>query len=270
MPGESGIKRRLGRLGAPYYSGVVWYNPLLESVIRIPTRTINKEVLLNLPSKEGLTIKSEISILYRIKPEMSKQVIETIGLAYDQVITSVFRSSAADVTSKFYAKDMHSGERDKIEMDIARRMNDLLNPKGFEVESVLLKAIVLPDRISNAIEEKLKAEQDAQRMEFVKQKETLEADRLAIQAEGERAALVIQARGRKEIVELEAEGRGAAIRLEASAQAEANRMLGESISPLIIQKMQAEAFMKLAESNSNKIIISDGKTPLLGLPTTTD
>jgi prohibitin 1 len=218
-PGEVGIKRKYGKLGNPKSSGVIGFNPFTAKVIKIPTRTINREILLNLPSKEGLTIKSEISILYRIKPEMVKEVIENIGLNYDAIITSVFRSAAADVSSKFYAKDMHSGERDKIEAEISKRMNKILNPKGFEVEAVLLKSITMPEGISNAIEEKLRAEQEAQRMEFVKQKEVLEAERKSIQAEGDKNAKIIQAKGQKEIAEITAEGEAKATKIDAEAQA---------------------------------------------------
>lgn len=267
-PGEVGIKRKYGKLGNPKSSGVIGYNPFSAKVIKIPTRTINREILLNLPSKEGLTIRSEISILYRIKPEMVKDVIENIGLSYDAIITSVFRSAAADVSSKFYAKDMHSGERDKIESEISKRMNKILNPKGFEVEAVLLKSITMPEGISNAIEEKLRAEQEAQRMEFVKQKEVLEAERKSIQAEGDKNAKIIEAKGQREIAEITAEGKSTAVKIEAEAQALANEMLNKNLTPLIIQLMQIEAFKALAESDNAKVIITDGKTPLLGLPTT--
>ena len=74
------------------------------------------EVSLNLPSKEGLNVLSEISILYHIKPEKAITVIEEVGTDYeDVVILSVFRSAAADVCAQYYAKDMHSGNRSEIE-----------------------------------------------------------------------------------------------------------------------------------------------------------
>ena len=59
-PGEVGVKTRLGNLSDPKSSGMIAYNPLTSKVIKLPTRTVNREVLINLPSKEGLTIKSEI------------------------------------------------------------------------------------------------------------------------------------------------------------------------------------------------------------------
>jgi regulator of protease activity HflC (stomatin/prohibitin superfamily) len=134
---------------------------------------------------------------------MAKQIITEIGLDYDKIVTAVFRSAAADVTAKFYAKDMHSGERSVIEEQIASKMNELLKDKGFEVESVLMKSITLPSGLSKAIEDKLAAEQDAQRMEFILLTEKKEAERKIIEAEGTRDAQKIVSEGlTKEILEL--------------------------------------------------------------------
>jgi prohibitin 1 len=202
-PGEVGVKSRFGKLSEPKKEGIIAFNPFIARVIKLPTRTVNRELLINLPSKEGLTIQSEISILYKIKPDMAKQIITEIGLDYDKIVTAVFRSAAADVTAKFYAKDMHSGERSVIEEQIASKMNELLKDKGFEVESVLMKSITLPSGLSKAIEDKLAAEQDAQRMEFILLTEKKEAERKIIEAEGTRDAQKIVSEGlTKEILEL--------------------------------------------------------------------
>ena len=83
---------------------------------------------------------------------------------------------------------MHSGERALIEKEIAGAMSKIVEPRGFVIESVLLKSIKLPEGLSKAIESKLEAEQQAQRMEFVLQKERLEAQRKKIEAEGIRDA----------------------------------------------------------------------------------
>jgi prohibitin 1 len=266
-PGEIGVRSKFGQLKEPRGSGLVVYNPLTSKVIKIPTRTVNREVLINLPSKEGLTIKSEISILYIVKPEMMKQIITDIGLQFDEVISAVFRSAAPDISSKYFAKDMHSGERYAIEKEIADRMNSILNKKGFMIEAVLLKSIQLPAGLNQAIEAKLKAEQDAQRMEFTNKYETLEADRKSIQAEGDANARIIEARGERQIAKIRAEGKAQAVTIEAEAQAAANHLLSKSLTPMIIQSKQVDAYEALYKSNNSKVIITDGKTPLLGLPT---
>jgi regulator of protease activity HflC (stomatin/prohibitin superfamily) len=268
QPGETGVKRRLGKLNDKAYDpGIQLYNPFLSTILRLPIRTVNLEVRLPLPSKEGLTIQSEISILYRIEKNAGPDVIKNIGMNYEEVvILPVFRSAAADVTSKFFAKDMHSGERARIERNIRDTMMAVLGDKGFVVENVLLKSISLPSGLSAAIEEKLRAEQEAQRMEFTKQKEKLEAERKAIAAEGEKQAVIIAAQGLAEVDKIRAEGIANATKIKADAEAKANEMISKSLTPEVLKNNQIEAFKSLSNSNNSKVFITDGKTPLLGIP----
>ena len=172
-PGQVGVKQRLGKLtGTPKSQGIMLLNPFTTTIVKIPTRTVNKEVKLNLPSKEGLNVASEISILYHVKPDRAMSIINEVGRNYEQVlILSTFRSASADVCARFYAKDMHSGKRAVIEDEIKKQMAILLKDRGFVIESVLLKSIKLPNGLYAAIESKLRAEQQAQQMEFVLQRE---------------------------------------------------------------------------------------------------
>jgi regulator of protease activity HflC (stomatin/prohibitin superfamily) len=277
--GEVGVKRRLGKIDPEYVQqGPKGYNFLTTTIIKVPTRTVNIEVKPDLPSKEGLTIRSEISILYRMKPEAAPKIIQNIGLNYEiEVILPVFRSASADVTAKFLAKDMHSGERGQIEQAIRKQMTDILEPKGFVIDNVLMKSINLPSGLARTIEEKLQAEQEAQRMEFVKEREKRDAERkiieaegkkeiARIQAEGERNASIIQAEGRKSIIEIEALGKANAMKIEATAVKMANDTINKTLTPTILKLRQIEAFHALSNSNNSKLILTDGKTPFLSLP----
>lgn len=230
-PGEVGVRSSFGKLkGEVKTSGMIVYNAFATKVIKIPTRTINRELNINLPSKEGLTIQSDISILYHIKGEKAKELIQNIGLEYDQIITSVFRSAAADVCARYFAKDMHSGERDKIEKEICAKMNENLRPRGFEIEFVLLKSIMLPPGLAKAVESKLEAEQQAQQMDFILIREKKEAERKKVEAEGTRDAQLI---------------------------------LSEGLTDKILQLRNIEMMRELIKSENSKVIITDGKTPAL-------
>lgn len=277
--GEVGVRRSWGRIDeVALREGAVAYNPLTTVIIRVPTRTVNQEVSLPLPSKEGLTIASEISILYRVIPEAAPRLLREVGIGYEtQLIMPVFRSAAADISSQFVAKDMHSGARSTIETEIATRMNQILEPKGVLVENVLMKSITLPRGLARAIEEKLEAEQQAQRMEFVKDTERREAERRLIAAEGQRNAGIVAAEAQRRVTEIEAEGKAKALLLDAKAraeatlleseaQAEANRKLQGSLSSQVLQLMAIEAFRDLTSSDGSRVIITDGNTPFLGLP----
>ncbi len=230
--GEVGVKRKMGKLQPEIHGpGAVGFNPMFATVIKLPIRTTNIELTSNLPSKEGLNVNSEISILYRLQKDKAPSILENIGEDYeDVVIKSVFRSASADVCSRFFAKDMHTSKRAEIEKEIQQRMSDLLADRGFEIEAVLLKTIRLPSGLARAVEEKLEAEQDAQRMEFLLQRERLEAQRRMVEAEGIR---------------------------------DAQKILQEGISPEIIQWQSIEAFKELSNSNNSKIIITNGEAPFI-------
>ena len=231
-PGEVGVKQRFGKLkGNPKTQGLVLLNPFTTQLVKIPTRTVNKEVTLNLPSKEGLNVAAKISILYHVKQENAMNIINEVGRNYEKVlILSTFRSASADVCARFYAKDMHSGKRAEIELEIREQMAEILKGRGFVIESVLLKSITLPKGLYAAIEAKLRAEQQAQQMEFILQRERKEAERKRIEAEGVR---------------------------------DAQKIIKEGITESNIEWRSLEVLKELSSSPNAKLIITDGKTPFL-------
>ena len=231
-PGERALISSLGALSEESYpAGPVFYNPLLQEVVTVPVRSTNVEERLNLPTREGLTIEAEISILYRIRGESVRLVMESIGPNYERgVILTTFRSAAANIASQHNAKDMHSGQRAVIEGEITEQLNHVLRSRGFEIESVLLKSIVLPPTLARAIEAKLASEQEAQRMQFVLQREQQEAERKVTEAKGIR---------------------------------DAQRIVGEGLTPLLIQYQSLETFRALATSPNAKVIVTDGEAPFL-------
>ena len=230
--GEVGVKRSFGKISAnPLMEGARGFNPFTTTIIKLPTRTINMEVRVPLPSKEGLTVQSEVSILYRLVGSYAPQIVEKLGRNYEQVvILPIFRSAVADISSQFFAKDMHTGQRSVIEKSIKELMTSQLTDRGFVVESVLLKSIILPIGLTKAIEEKLEAEQDAQRMQFTLDKERQEATRKTIEAEGIR---------------------------------DAQKIISEGLSPLLLRFKTIEAFNKLSTSPNTKTIITNGEQPLM-------
>lgn len=230
-PGEVGVKQKLGKLNPNVYGeGIIGYNPFITQVIVTSIQTNNLKLVLNLPSKEGLSVTSEISILHRIQRDSIATIIRTYGRNYESIIGSVFRSASSDVCARYFAKDMHSGMRADIELSIKAKMDELLEGSGIVIESVLMKSIKLPPGLANSIEQKLQAEQDAMRMKFILQQEKLEADRKIIEATGTR---------------------------------DAQKILAEGLTPEIIKLKSIEAFRELSKSPNSKIIVTDGNAPLL-------
>ncbi len=230
-PGEVGMIQNLGKLSNKVKTqGPVFYNPFTSRVIKATIQTTNLELALNLPSKEGLSVNSVISILYRLEKSKVPDIIRELSIEYEPVIANVFRSASADVCAKFFAKDMHSGMRANIEEAIRIKMDEILGKQGIIIESVLMKSIQLPPGLANSIEQKLQAEQDAMRMEFLLQQAKLEADRKIIEAKGTRDAQII---------------------------------LSEGLTDQIIKIRSIEAFNNLSKSPNSKVIITNGNTPIL-------
>jgi prohibitin 1 len=230
--GEVGVIRRWGRIDEPPRPpGLIVYEAVSTEVIKVPTRLTPVTVDFTLPSREGLNVEAQISILYRVLADKAAEIIGNIGPDYEQeLVLAVFRSAAADVSAKFFARDLYSSERGAMEKQIGERMSEALAPRGFVVEAVLMKAISLPPGLARAIEVKLQAEQEAERMQFVIAREKLEAERKRIEAEGVRNAQKISADG---------------------------------LTEPVLRARAIEAFKQLATSPNAKVIITDGRAPLV-------
>ncbi len=233
--GEVGVKRTFGKYSDKIFtSGLKGYNPFTSTIVKVPAQTINLEVRMDIPSKEGLTIGSEVSILYNVEPRKVPDLLRNLGVDYEtSVVLPVFRSAVADISSKYFAKDMHSGNRGEIEKAIKDLMMKTMEGKGISVENVLLKSIQLPRTLSKAIEEKLESEQQAQRMEFVLQGAKKEAERRIIEAAGVR---------------------------------DANKIISEGLTDKILQFKNIEAMLKLSESPNTKVIIGSSNMQMMMNP----
>ncbi len=265
LQNEVGVERKLGKVQEEVLQpGPNAINPFNTRVFRLSTQTENLEIEVGLPSKEGLTVSSEISILYRIDPQQAPTILRTIGPGYeDSLILPVFRSASADVCARYFAKDMHSSKRAEIEREIQDRMMLVVAERGFVIESVLMKSIVLPKGLARAIESKLEAEQESQRMEFVLSREKQEVQRRLIAAEAERQMAEINADARGRATLIEAEARAKATRVEAEATADANQKIRSSLTGDILRYLSIEAFRQLSRSNNAKVVVTDGDGILL-------
>lgn len=230
-PGEVGVKQRLGKLSNKVNQpGSVFFNPFVSRVIKLSTQTNNLELSISLPSKEGLSINAQISILYKLTAQQVPMIIKNLGVDFEPIISNVFRSASADICSKYFAKDLHSGMRAEIEKDIRLKMMETLDKQGIIIDAVLMKSIQLPQGLASSIEQKLQAEQDVMRMEFTLKQAKLEADRKIIEAQG---------------------------------TSNAQKIISEGLTNEIIKIRSIEAFMELSKSPNSKVIITDGKAPFL-------
>lgn len=212
-------------------SGVNIVNPL-ANVVKFSIKTQEIKETMTVPSKEGLSIQLEMSLLYSLDPENASKIYKTVGENYAEIIlVPQFRSVVRGITAKYEAKALYTASREQIAVEMKDELENLVGPRGITIESAPLRQIVLPEGLTASIEEKLKAEQESQRMEFVLKKEEQEAERKRIEAKGISDFQDIVSRG---------------------------------ISQQLLEWKGIEATEKLANSNNAKIvIIGSGKN---GLP----
>ena len=183
-----------GTVGVVDFLGVVSDNTLKSGVnIVNPAAKIEKfsiktqavKEVMNIPSKEGLDVQLEISLMFRLNPDKANEIYKTVGSNYREIILLPhFRSVVRGVTARYEAKALYTASRKKLAGEIIADLNSLVEPRGITIEDAPLRQIVLPPGLMRSIEEKLQAEQESQRMEFVLLKEAQEAERKRIEAKG--------------------------------------------------------------------------------------
>jgi len=229
-PGQIGIRQQLGVIkGVPIQQGVRIYNPFISRIVKINVRTVEIFNNLPLPTKEGLSINAEISLLYHVKPEAANDVYTKFGTNYQEVmVLSNFRATAREISARYYAKELYATERKKVENEIAEDLRASIAQYGFVVDAVLLKDIILPPQMVQAIQDKVVAEQAVLKMEFIIQQQQKEAQRRIIEAEGIRRA---------------------------------QNIIDSSLTTKLLQYNNIEMLKSLMNSPNAKIIITDGKAP---------
>jgi regulator of protease activity HflC (stomatin/prohibitin superfamily) len=183
--GHTGVIDFLGNVSDETLKpGVNLVNPMAK-IEKMSIKTQELKELMSVPSKEGLSVDLEISLLFKLDSDMANQIYKTVGPNYaDIILVPQFRSVVRGVTARYEAKALYTASREKLAGEILDELEKLVGPRGITVEQAPLRQIKLPARLTQSIEEKLQAEQESQRMAFILQKETQEADRKRIEAKG--------------------------------------------------------------------------------------
>jgi prohibitin 1 len=164
--------------------GINLVNPM-ATVVKFDARTQELKETMNVPSKEGLTISLEISLLYSLSFEYANRIYKTVGENYaETILIPQFRSVVRGVTASYDAKALYTAERETLANRIEQELSALVKSRGITLEAAPLRQITLPPGLTASIEEKLKADQESQRMQFVLLKESQEAERKRIEAKG--------------------------------------------------------------------------------------
>jgi prohibitin 1 len=183
--GHVGVVTLFGRVtGRTMGEGIHLVNPLAR-VHQLSVKTQEVKERATVPSKEGLTMSLEASVLYHVQPDRAPDLFQRVGPNYpDVLLVPNFRSAMRSVTASNAASSLYSDARETIARQILTDLQTQVQPRGIVIENVLLRDLQLPDTLKQAIEAKQQAQQEAQRMEFVLQRERQEAERKRVEAEG--------------------------------------------------------------------------------------
>jgi regulator of protease activity HflC (stomatin/prohibitin superfamily) len=136
-------------------------------------------------SSDGLEVTIDLSVLYKIDPLKAPFILQNIGENYeDKIVRPVTRTAIRDNAVSYQAVELYSVKRQEFQNRINQTITQNFAKNGLEVQQVLIRNISLPASVKASIESKINAEQDAQKMQFVLQKERQEADRKRVEAQG--------------------------------------------------------------------------------------
>jgi regulator of protease activity HflC (stomatin/prohibitin superfamily) len=243
--GQIGVKKLFGQVQNDVLtSGLHFVNPLLD-IDKMDTKTMNYTMsgigdegaksgddAIRALTADGLEVTIDLTVLYKVQPSQAPKLVRETGLDYtDKIVRPLTRTKIRDNAVYYEAVALFSSKREEFQGRIFKDIEANFNKRGLILEQLLVRNITLPQSVKTSIEQKISAEQDAQKMQFVLQKERQEADRKRVQAQG---------------------------------IADYQRIISEGLTDKQLQYESIQAQLELAKSpNSKVIIMGKGNSPLI-------
>jgi regulator of protease activity HflC (stomatin/prohibitin superfamily) len=196
--GEVGVKTLYGKVeNDVLYSGLHVVNPLFK-ITSFDVKTQNYTMsavhdegikagddAIRVLSADGLEVTIDLSVLFKVRATSAPEILRQIGDDYlDKIVRPVSRTAIRDNAVSYEAVALYSTKRQEFQDRIFNTINSSFAKRGLVLEQLLVRNITLPESVKKTIESKINAEQDAQKMIFVLQKEKQEAERKRVEAEG--------------------------------------------------------------------------------------
>ena len=238
--GQVGVQSLYGSVqNEVLQSGLRVVNPLMDVTI-FDTQTQNYTMsavhnegaqegddAIRVLSNDGLEVVIDLTVLYRVSPTDAPKILKTIGANYsDKIVRPITRTRIRDNAVYYDAIALYSTKRNEFQQRIFKSIEDDFKKRGLILEQLLIRNINLPNSVKKTIESKINAEQDAQKMTFVLQKEKQEAERKRVEAQG---------------------------------IADYQRIISSGLTDKQLQYEQIKAQKEIATSNNAKIIFMNGK-----------
>jgi len=243
--GEVGVKKLFGKVQQQVLgSGLHLINPLLE-IEKLDVKTQNYTMsgiqdegiksaddAIRVLTADGLEVTIDLSVLYRLISNDAPRLLQETGANYeDKIVRPITRTRIRDNAVYYDAVALYSTKRDEFQQRIFKNIEADFKKRGLLLENLLVRNITLPQSVRATIEQKINAEQDAQKMQFVLQKEKQEAERKRVEARG---------------------------------IADYQRIISESLTDRQLQYESIKAQLEIAKSQNAKVIImGKGNTPVI-------
>lgn len=197
-PGQVGVKSLFGKVdNTVLYSGLNFINPLVKVTgfdVRTQTYTmsgdheegnIKGDDAIRILTADGLEVVIDLSVLFNVKSNEAPKILQEIGTDYlDKIVRPVARTAIRDNAVSYDAVSLYSTKRDEFQNKIFKTIETSFSKRGLQLQQLLIRNVALPASVKTTIESKINAEQDAQKMTFVLQKEKQEAERKRVEAQG--------------------------------------------------------------------------------------
>ena len=239
--GQVGVKKLFGKVqSSVLHSGLNFVNPLYE-IERLDIKTLNYTMsgvndqgsksgdddAIKVLTADGLEVTIDLTVLYRVVASEAPRIIRETGVNYeDKIVRPISRTRIRDNAVYYDAIALYSTKRDEFQNRIFKGIEADFKSRGLLLENLLVRNITLPAAVKGTIEQKIQAEQESQKMQFILAKERQEADRKRVEAQG---------------------------------IADYQRIISESLTDKQLQYEQIKAMKELAGSQNAKIIMMGGK-----------
>ena len=243
--GQVGVKKLFGKVQNDVLgSGLHFVNPLIE-VEKLDIKTLNYTMsgmhdentqagddAIRVLTSDGLEVTIDLSVLYRVVPTEAPRLLRETGINYeDKIVRPITRTRIRDNAVYYEAIALYSTRRDEFQQRIFKTIELDFKSRGLLLEQLLVRNITLPQSVKSTIEQKINAEQEAQKMQFILQKEKQEAERKRVEAQG---------------------------------IADYQRIISEGLTEKQLQYESIKAQLELAKSQNSKIIIMGrGSAPVI-------
>lgn len=245
-PGQLGVQVLFGKVQPEVLeSGLHMINPLVD-VKTVDVRTQNYTMsgihdegeksgddAIRVLTADGLEVTIDLTVLYRLVPSEAPRLLQQTGLDYqDKIVRPLTRTKIRDNAVYYDAVSLYSKRRDEFQTRIFNSIEKDFKTRGLVLEQLLVRNITLPQSVKTSIESKINAEQEAQKMQFVLQKEKQEAERKRVEAQG---------------------------------IADYQKIISSGLSDKQLQYESIKANLELAKSPNSKVIVipNQGSSPLI-------